>query len=110
MREIRLLNMDEKADIKTILLALPDWFGLPDSLESYVVESQKLTVLGCFEETKLIGFYHLKANERENFRTVCARDFANLSSSGNWQHHDASGSGLCKDAWLLLSSGENIGT
>lgn len=60
MREIRLLNMDEKADIKTILLALPDWFGLPNSLESYVVESQKLTVLGCFEETKLIGFITLK--------------------------------------------------
>lgn len=65
MQEIRLLAVNEKKAIRHILLALPEWFGLPDSLEDYVKESRELPVLGCYDAENLLGFITLKPTSKE---------------------------------------------
>ena len=45
---------------RTILEALPEWFGIPEARETYVRESAGQIMLGAAEEGGVIGFLCLK--------------------------------------------------
>lgn len=45
---------------RAILKALPDWFGLPESLEEYVQESRDMKTIRCFFKEDMVGFLSLK--------------------------------------------------
>lgn len=65
MREIRSITQVEKKQLRGILEALPDWFGIPEAVDEYVENSQELPVLGCVEDGSVLGFLTMKETSRE---------------------------------------------
>ena len=58
---IQVENNKEKEMIsRTILEALPDWFGLPEAREEYIVNSVNQQFFAAVKEEKTIGFLCLK--------------------------------------------------
>lgn len=59
---IKFINNEEQKDniARTILLQLPEWFGLPDSTNEYIQNSKDMPFWACFDEDKPIGFIVLK--------------------------------------------------
>lgn len=56
----------EDKDIKEkvareILYDLPEWFGMPESTESYITDSQDMAYLAAYADSKLAGFIVLNA-------------------------------------------------
>jgi GNAT superfamily N-acetyltransferase len=48
---------------REVLEALPEWFGIPASVENYVVAADKLPMLACFDPTgDVVGFVSVKAH------------------------------------------------
>lgn len=60
----RYLETSEKENVREVLLDLEEWFGLPESLERYVQESQNRVVIGCFSNDTLLGFLTLKPTSK----------------------------------------------
>lgn len=64
IKEITEKNEKERI-ARTILLDLPEWFGLPESTENYIVESQEMPFLSCFDGEKPIGFIVLNETSKD---------------------------------------------
>lgn len=57
---IQVENNKEKEMIsRTILEALPDWFGIPEAREEYIVNSVNQQLFAAVKEEKTIGFLAL---------------------------------------------------
>ncbi len=57
----QITDKDRKEQIaRRILLALPDWFGLPESTKAYIESSRELPFWAAFEDGKAVGFLTLK--------------------------------------------------
>jgi ribosomal protein S18 acetylase RimI-like enzyme len=54
------IETDKSAICRDILRALPDWFGLPDAIESYAREVERLPMWGCAVDGEIVGFLALK--------------------------------------------------
>ena len=50
---------------RTILEALPDWFGIEESREGYIKDSAELPLFAAFDGEKPIGFLCLKETGKE---------------------------------------------
>ncbi|MFA5697883.1 MAG: GNAT family N-acetyltransferase [Candidatus Izemoplasmatales bacterium] len=51
----------EKKEIATsVLSALPDWFGIPESTDEYIDNSKLYPMFAAFTDTRVIGFISLK--------------------------------------------------
>ena len=50
---------------RTILEALPDWFGLPEAREEYIVNSVNQQLFAAVKEEKTIGFLCLKQTGKD---------------------------------------------
>ena len=58
---IEILNPDQKEQIaRAILLHLPEWFGVPQSTESYIVGSRDKPFWAETLDGEAIGFISLK--------------------------------------------------
>lgn len=54
-----------KASIaRTILEALPDWFGIPEATEEYIADSKDKTFYCAFDGETPVGFLYLKETGR----------------------------------------------
>ena len=63
---IQVENNKEKEMIsRTILEALPDWFGLPEAREEYIVNSVNRQLFAAVKEEKTIGFLCLKQTGKD---------------------------------------------
>lgn len=63
---IQVENNKEKEMIsRTILEALPDWFGLPEAREEYIVNSVNQQFFAAVKEEKTIGFLCLKQTGKD---------------------------------------------
>lgn len=63
---IQVENNKEKEMIsRTILEALPDWFGLPEAREEYIVNSVNKQFFAAVKEEKTIGFLCLKQTGKD---------------------------------------------
>lgn len=59
-------NESKKQIIKSILYDLPDWFGIPESTEEYILEGSQLPTFAAYIENEGIGFITVKrTNENE---------------------------------------------
>ena len=55
-------NINEKENIaRVILYDLPEWFGMPESTESYITDSQDMPYLVAYIDGDLAGFVVLNA-------------------------------------------------
>ncbi len=64
--ELRKIDRDiDKVDIaRTVLEALPDWFGIPEAREEYIEASREQPFFCAFEAEKPVGFLCLKETGR----------------------------------------------
>ena len=63
---IQVENNKEKEMIsRTILEVLPDWFGLPEAREEYIVNSVNQQFFAAVKEEKTIGFLCLKQTGKD---------------------------------------------
>lgn len=51
----------KKKVAREILYDLPEWFGMPESTESYITDSQDMPYLAAYADSKLAGFIVLNA-------------------------------------------------
>ena len=58
-------NKDKELISRTILEALPDWFGLPEAREEYIVNSVNQQFFAAVKEGKPIGFLCLKQTGKD---------------------------------------------
>lgn len=62
----RISDNTEKAGItRTILEALPEWFGIPESREEYIRDSAGKAFFASFDGEKPTGFLYLKQTGKE---------------------------------------------
>lgn len=68
---IQVENAKEKEIIsRTILEALPDWFGIPQAREEYIVNSVNQPFFAAIKEEKPIGFLCLKQTGKDTVELV----------------------------------------
>ena len=66
IRIISVVESTEKQRIsRTVLEALPDWFGIPESREQYIKESAEQRFFAAYDSEKPIGFLCLKETGKE---------------------------------------------
>ena len=58
-------NKEKEMISRTILEALPDWFGLPEAREEYIVNSVNQQFFAAVKEEKTIGFLCLKQTGKD---------------------------------------------
>ena len=67
--DIRIISVEESAErqriSRTVLEALPDWFGIPESREQYIKESAEQRFFAAYDSEKPIGFLCLKETGKE---------------------------------------------
>lgn len=65
-RMIRQINCDTlKTHIaRSILEALPDWFGIPEATEEYIADSESRTFFCAYDGETPVGFLYLKETGR----------------------------------------------
>ena len=57
-----MVDIDEKEKIsREILNDLPEWFGMPESTEEYITDSQDKPFIACFMDNEAIGFVVLNS-------------------------------------------------
>lgn len=68
----RVENPEEKAEIVSeTLLDLPDWFGLPESIKSYIHDSRQLPLWVARKEEEVLGFITLTESSPETGDVHC---------------------------------------
>lgn len=79
-----IIDKKEKENIaREVLLDLPEWFGLPESTEKYIQESQEKTFLASFFNNELAGFVVLGTSSPD-----CAEIFV-MGVKKKFHHHGA---------------------
>ena len=72
IRIVEVLDQEEKAAIaEKVLLALPDWFGLPESTREYIEESRLLPFWAAFDGEAAVGFVSLTRSSRDAADVFC---------------------------------------
>lgn len=56
---------EKEAIAREILNGLPEWFGMPESTEEYIRDSQDKPFLACFVNGEAVGFVVLNAASRD---------------------------------------------
>ncbi len=57
-------DSDKRSIARTILESLPDWFGIPESTEEYIVDSKGRPFFCAYADDVPIGFLYLKETGR----------------------------------------------
>lgn len=79
-----IIDKKEKENIaREVLLDLPEWFGLPESTENYIKESQEKPFLASFYKDELVGFIVLGTSSPD-----CAEIFV-MGVKKKFHHHGA---------------------
>lgn len=67
--EIKVIEVKEPSKKETIareiLFSLPEWFGLPESTESYISDSKDMPYLVAYVDDKLAGFIVMNATSAD---------------------------------------------
>lgn len=56
---------EKEAISREVLADLPEWFGMPESTENYIVDSQDKPMLTCFVQGETAGFVVLNATSKD---------------------------------------------
>lgn len=58
------IETDKSAICRDILADLPEWLGIPESLEAYVRDAAMLPMFGCRRDGAVVGFVSMKPHTR----------------------------------------------
>ncbi len=56
---------EKEAISREILNDLPEWFGLPESTENYIIDSQDKPFLACYVNDEVAGYVVLNATSKD---------------------------------------------
>lgn len=66
MNITKIINNSEKQTItRTILEALPDWFGIPEAREEYIAGSWDNIFFCAYEDNQPVGFLYIKETGKD---------------------------------------------
>ena len=66
IKVIEVKNYKQKETVaREILYSLPEWFGLPESIESYISDSKDMPYLVAYVDDKLAGFIVMNATSAD---------------------------------------------
>lgn len=86
MKQIEIIRIDapeRKAQIAdSILAALPDWFGLPDSTWEYVVQVRTLPLWAAQLKGQTVGFVSLQPTSKQTAEVHCMGVLPQLHRQG----------------------------
>lgn len=72
---MHIINTKERNEkhkiVKEVLLDLPEWFGLEESTETYIKESENLTLLVAKDRNNILGFITLKETSESACEIHC---------------------------------------
>lgn len=61
-----IVDIKEKEKIsREILNDLPEWFGMPESTEEYITDSQDKPFIACFMDNEAVGFVVLNSTSAD---------------------------------------------
>ena len=91
---VELIEADKSAICRDVLCALPEWFGLPDAIETYAQTAGSLPMFGVAVNGATVGFLSLKVH------TPSAAEAYVLGVKKPWQRQGAGRSLLfAAEAW-----------
>lgn len=65
-------SREKQAIARTVLEALPEWFGIPEAREDYIAKSAAQTFFGAFDGEKPVGFLCLAETGKDTVElSVC---------------------------------------
>ncbi|WP_440895512.1 GNAT family N-acetyltransferase [Amphibacillus sp. Q70] len=63
MKIKEIYDQNVKQEISSCILgALPNWFGIPEATQQYIVESSQYPFFAALDQSKALGFISIKAN------------------------------------------------
>ncbi len=62
---------EKQAITRTILEALPDWFGIPEAREEYIEGSKDNLFFCAYGENKPVGFLYIKETGKDTAELAC---------------------------------------
>ena len=72
MNILQIKNPVEKQSITRLILeALPDWFGIPEAREEYIVASKDNIFFCAYDENKPVGFLYIKETGNATAELAC---------------------------------------
>ena len=58
-------KLEKESVSREVLFDLPEWFGMPESTEEYIQDSQEKPFLACYMNDELVGFVVLNATSKD---------------------------------------------
>ncbi len=58
-------KLEKESVSREVLYDLQEWFGMPESTEEYIQDSQEKPFLACYINDKLVGFIVLNATSKD---------------------------------------------
>lgn len=66
MEQYQLFDDEKKQQVtRTILEALPDWFGIPEAREKYIEDSVEKPFFCAYDEGRPVGFLYLRETSKD---------------------------------------------
>ena len=103
MKIIKVVDDEEKKKItRAILEALPEWFGIIEAREKYILDSVGKDFFCAIEKDKVVGFLYLKQT---------GKDTVELAVMGVLKEYHRKGIGIrkgkYKGKWIFVYPGKN---
>ena len=97
MKICQLTNSTEKQAVtRSILEALPEWFGIPEAREDYITESGDKQFFCAYDADKPVGFLYLKETGTATVELYVMGVLAVSASKRSG-----------RQSWILLYAGKN---
>lgn len=64
-------KLEKESVSREVLYDLQEWFGMPESTEEYIQDSQEKPFLACYINDKLCWVYCVKRNQQGLCRDFC---------------------------------------
>ena len=98
----------EKGNIaRTILEALPDWFGIPQAREEYIAGSRGKPFFCAFDAERPVGFLYLKETGRHTVEVGGHGRGQGMPPSGHWPEPLGAGKGKSRADGIFFHPGQN---
>lgn len=66
-------KLEKESVSREVLYDLQEWFGMPESTEEYIQDSQEKPFLACYINDKLVGFIVLNATSKDCAEIIVKR-------------------------------------
>lgn len=99
---------EKQTIVRTILEALPEWFGISSAREEYIAESPLQTIFAAFDGKKPVGFLCLKETGKDTVELL-VMGAERIPKTWNRESVVCRGKKMGRFQGIFLYAGENSG-